>query len=216
MLTLYYPTKTIIGSNVDGVERMVLLSSYKDWLKSLYKNNQKAFAAKRAQMKDILLKGIVIELGPWEKEKDKSTEVSDNIVYYIGGYLVYSFGKKKTCCACCVKTMAAENGCSLPDNMTAQTLTQLKSKGWLKWASLDMFNLLTIVEKTIIKFVNEGIIFLRDAFEAILRELVFDNLPQVGCHKHGNEFMTEIIFKFMILRFKCIAKRKSMEKTEKK
>jgi hypothetical protein len=94
MLTLYYPTKTIIGSNVDGVERMVLLSSYKDWLKSLYKNNQKAFAAKRAQMKDILLKGIVIELGPWVKEKDSSTEVSDNIVYYIGGYLVYSFGKK--------------------------------------------------------------------------------------------------------------------------
>ena len=79
MLTLYYPTQTIIGSNVDGVERMALLSSYKDWLKSLYKNNQKAFAAKRAQMKDILLKGIVIELGPWEKEKDKSTEVSDNI-----------------------------------------------------------------------------------------------------------------------------------------
>ena len=128
MLTLYYPTQTIIGSNVDGVERMVLLSSYKDWLKSLYKNNQKAFAAKRAQMKDILLKGIVIELGPWEKEKDKSTEVSDNIVYYIGGYLVYSFGKK-TCCACCLKTMAAENGSSLPDNMTAQTLTKLKSKG---------------------------------------------------------------------------------------
>ena len=114
MLTLYYPTQTIIGSNVDGVERMALLSSYKDWLKSLYKNNQKAFAAKRAQMKDILLKGIVIELGPWEKEKDKSTEVSDNIVYYIGGYLVYSFGKK-TCCACCLKTMAAENGSSLPD-----------------------------------------------------------------------------------------------------
>lgn len=194
---------------------MVLLSSYKDWLKSLYINNQKAFAAKRAQMKDILLKGIVIELGPWVKEKDNSTEVSDNIVYYIGGYLVYSFGKKKHC-ACCVKTMAAENGSSLPDNMTAQTLTKLKSKGWLKWASLDLFNLLTIVEKTIIKFVNEGIIFLRDAFEAILRELVFDNLPQVGCHKHGNEFMTEIIFKFMILRFKCIAKRKSMEKTEKK
>ncbi len=79
---------------------MVLLSSYKDWLKSLYKNNQKAFAAKRAQMKDILLKGIVIELGPWVNEKDNSTEVSDNIVYYIGGYLVYSFGKKTMCLLC--------------------------------------------------------------------------------------------------------------------
>ena len=32
----------------------------------------------------------------------------------------------------------------------------------------------------------------------ILRELVVDNLPQVGCHKHGNEFMTEIIFKFTV------------------
>jgi hypothetical protein len=108
--------------------------------------------------------------------------------------------------------MVAENGSSLPDNMTAQSLTKLKSKGWLKWASLDLFNLLTIVEKTIIKFVNEGIIFLRDAFEAILRELVFDNLPQVGC-----QFMTEIIFKFMILRFKCIAiKEKAWRKRKRK
>lgn len=111
---------------------MVLLSSYKDWLKSLYKNNQKAFAAKRAQMKDILSKGIVIELGLWVKEKDNPTEVSDNIVYYIGGYLVYSFGKKNIHCACCVKTMVAENRSSLPDNMTAQTLTKLKSKGLVK------------------------------------------------------------------------------------
>jgi hypothetical protein len=57
MLTLYYPTKTIIGSNVDGVEWIFLLSSYKDRLKSLYKNNQKAFATKRAEIKINFLKG---------------------------------------------------------------------------------------------------------------------------------------------------------------
>jgi hypothetical protein len=43
---------------------MVLLSIYKDWLTILYKTNQKPFAAKRAQMKDVLLKRIFIELGP--------------------------------------------------------------------------------------------------------------------------------------------------------
>lgn len=214
MLTLYYPTKHIIGSNVDGEEKMTLLSSYKDWLTSLYKTNQKAFAAKRAHMKDILLKGIVTELGPLITEQNCSTEVSYNIVYYIGGYLVYSFGRKRNQCGCCLQSMSAESGSSLPENMTAQTLTKLKSKGWLKWASVELFNLLTIVEKTIICFVNEGLIFVRDAFEAILKELTYENLPPVGCHAHRIQFITDIIFKFMLLRFKCIAKRKSMEKTE--
>lgn len=193
---------------------MTLLSSYKDWLTSLYKTNKKAFAAKRAHMKDILLKGIFIELGPWITESNSSTQVSHNIVYYIGGYLVYSFGRKKNQCSCCLKSMAAESGSNLPENMTAQTLTKLKSKGWLKWASVELFTLLTIREKTIINFVNEGLIFVRDAFEAILKELVYENLPPVGCHDHRVEFITDIIFKFMLLRFKCIAKRKSIEKTE--
>jgi hypothetical protein len=48
-------TKLIFGSNVDGEQKMALLSSYKDWLTSLHKTNQKAFAAKRVHMKDILL-----------------------------------------------------------------------------------------------------------------------------------------------------------------
>ena len=69
--------------------------------------------------------------------------------------------------------MATESGSSLPENMTAQTLTKLKSNGWLKWASVELFNLLTIVEKTVINYVKEGLIFIRDAFEAILKELEF-------------------------------------------
>lgn len=39
-------------------------------------------------MKYILLKGIFIELGPWITDRNSSTEVSDNVVYYTGGYLV--------------------------------------------------------------------------------------------------------------------------------
>ncbi len=81
-------------------------------------------------MKDVLLKGIFIELGPWITERNSSTEVSDNIFYYIGGYLVYSFGRKKNQCTCCLKSMAAESG---------SRLTKLKSKGRLKWASLELF-----------------------------------------------------------------------------
>jgi hypothetical protein len=73
---------------VYGEKKMFLLSSYKDWLISLYKTNQKSFTAKRAHMKYILLKGIFIEL-PQLTDRNSSTEVSDNIVYYTGGgYLV--------------------------------------------------------------------------------------------------------------------------------
>ncbi len=54
---------------------------------------------------------------------------------------------------------------------------------------------------------------MRDAFDAILKELTYENLPPVGCHSHQIQLITDIIFKFMLLRFKCIVKRKSMEKT---
>jgi hypothetical protein len=126
---------------------MFLLSSYKDWLISLYKTNQKSFTAKRAHMKYILLKGIFIELGPWITDRNSSTEVSDNIVYYTGGlpgatwatcvhiefsstlFRYVGFGKNNQCTGC-LKSMAAESGSSLQENMTAHNLTKLKSKGW--------------------------------------------------------------------------------------
>jgi hypothetical protein len=103
--------------------------------------------------------------------------------------------------------MAAENGSSLPENITTQTLTKLKSKFLLKWASLDMLNLLTIVEKTMINFVKEGIIFLHDGFKAFLRGFIYDKVPRVECHD-GNKFMTEIIFKNINVAFQMYRKKK--------
>ncbi|EFX66100.1 hypothetical protein DAPPUDRAFT_263683 [Daphnia pulex] len=41
MLSLYYPTKRILGSNVDDAERLRLLTSYKDGLMKAYNENKK-------------------------------------------------------------------------------------------------------------------------------------------------------------------------------
>jgi hypothetical protein len=56
MLSLYYPTKTILrGCNVDGEEKMEMLTSYMDWLVQRFKDNVKVNKSLKDYMKDLLL-----------------------------------------------------------------------------------------------------------------------------------------------------------------
>ncbi|KAK4024984.1 hypothetical protein OUZ56_010478 [Daphnia magna] len=59
MLSLYYPTKTVLrGCNVDGQEKMEMLTSYTDWLIKRFKDNRKMNKTFKNYIKDILLTNI--------------------------------------------------------------------------------------------------------------------------------------------------------------
>lgn len=61
---------------------------------------------------------------------------NDNVVYYIGGYLVYQFKTGKKHCEKCLETM--DTGLEmLPEDFTAHEFTKLKSKGSLRFPSTN-------------------------------------------------------------------------------
>ena len=50
--------------------------------------------------------------------------------------------------------------------------------------------------------------FERSAFHDILETIVINKLPPVGCTTHRQDLMTNIIYDYLPLRFKCVAKAK--------
>lgn len=202
---------------------MVLLSSYKDWMKTKFKENAKKNQDLRQKMKDVLLKGIETEM-PEEAEietalfcQDVAT-IDDNIVYYLCGYLVHSFRQKSkknnsTVCKGCLNSVDVSQEI-LPVGFDAQRLTLVKKKGKLAFASANLFRLISRVEFEFMKLVNENKIFVRDAFYAILLEIVESTLPAIGCEIHQRTFMTDVLYQYLCLRFHRLAKKTMQSKVE--
>jgi hypothetical protein len=86
MLSLYYPTKTILrGCNVDGEEKMEMLTSYMDWLVQRFKDNVKVNKSLKDYMKDLLLTNMKVD---HDNNSDFDVDVSaknQNFVFQISG-----------------------------------------------------------------------------------------------------------------------------------
>ena len=188
-----------------------LLQLMRDDLKRQFKRNETEWKYQRETLKDILLDGIKIQL----KEEDTLSvdEISQNIVYYICGYMCKQISKNK--CTSCISTISCgfEN---LPENFNAAQLTAHKSKGWLKFVSTEMFHLISKVEFMFCDFCETGDVWKDGAFADLLYTICVDTLPKIGCSDHYLEFKSNIIYDYLICRFKCLAKEKRIELCEAK
>ncbi|KAK4028030.1 hypothetical protein OUZ56_017193 [Daphnia magna] len=199
-----------MGANVDdesdlnSEERLTVLTNYHDWIKGGYKENKKKQDAFRKFVKDLLLDGITVQVETELQNSSQTASTSDNVIFYIGGYMVNKIQKRSKCMTCIDSVKGGLE--SLPKDFAAQDLTELKSKGYLKFASLNLFMLLKVVEKEIQKKIDIDII----------TSLVEHQLPQISCQDHMQVFMTNIIMDFMCTRMKCIAKEKRLKITEDK
>ena len=82
------------------------------------------------------------------------------------------------------------------------SLLLLTSHVWLPVLSLN--NLYFLGNKPQFFFVV-GDILQHDSFRDILYTLCVDELPKVGCDSHFLKLMTNLIYDFMIIRYKYIA-----------
>jgi len=88
----------------------------------------------------------------------------------------------------------------------AHHLTKTKSKGKLRFSSPNLFQMLKqVIEFYIVDFCVVGDILQHDSFRDILYTLCVDELPKVGCDSHFLKLMTNLIYDFMIIRYKYIA-----------
>lgn len=201
------------GSNVDSEEQLQLLTSYSDWLKTKFKERKETNSQLKCYVKDILLEGLKVELEDANSNISELSTRNSNIVYYIGGYLVLRFKKGKKHCEECVKTM--DTGLeSLPEGFTAHEFTLLKNKGNLRFPSTSVFELLSKVESLITDFTIEGDIYERNSFLDILYTLCVDSLPKVGCDIHYINVMTNLIYDFLLVRYRFIGRDTTHEVTE--
>ena len=212
LLSLYYPKRQILrGSNVDNdEEQLSLLTSYTDWLISNFKDNRQANSELKHYIHDLLLEEMVIELYQANlNEFDEATR-NDNVAYYICGYLVLRFKRGKKHCSCCAQTL--DTGIEkLPANFTAHQFTALKNQGNLRFPSSSMYTLLSKVEELITDFRIEGDIFDPNSFIDILYTLCVNKLPKVGCDQHFQSVVTNLIYDYLLLRYRFIAKEFTQE-----
>lgn len=236
LLTLYYPTKQFLrGSNCEEEEeKSEVLTSYHTWMKINFNNNKKEMKEKKEYFRDILLKGIEREINlsnvaAINSEEDSTSLNLDeskmnildcDIMYYICGYLVHSYRKKgkttnSSFCKHCLESVDVSPE-ELPPKFSAAQLTKIKKKGKLIFASSTMFQLICKVKEAFLNLTKGNRVFLRDAFEAVLVTLSAEKLPLIGCTVHQKELMTAVIFQYLILRFRCFAKKKMIAIVEKK
>ena len=236
LLTLYYTTKQVLrGANCDGEERNVVLTSYSSCVKKRFSNNKKLIEEKRLYFRDILLKGIMREMAladsPQTENDDDSTDFQTppssridvldcDIIYYICGYMVHSFRQKgkRTNSSFCQNCLATVNISpeELPPNFTASQLTEIKKRGKLIFSSYKLFQLICVVEENFLKLAKHDQVFMKDAYEAILLLISGSKLPLIGCQTHQTSLMSDVIFQYLTLRFRCFGKKRFVDVVEKK
>lgn len=135
---------------------------------------------------------------------------NDKIVYYICGYINRKYGRSKNSCPCCAKTINVGFE-DLPEDFNAHHLTLNKTQGGLRFVSTKMFYLMNSVESQFLEFCEEDKMFENNSFADFLYNLCFDKLPKVGCEQHEGPFMTNLIYDYVVLRFKAVGKQKRQE-----
>lgn len=63
--------------------------------------------------------------------------------------------------------------------------------------------------------VEKDCIFLKDSFESVLEKLCYEKVPTIGCKNHLKVLMVDVIYQYVLLRCRCLAKKKMMKEIEK-
>jgi hypothetical protein len=58
-------------------------------------------------------------------------------------------------------------------------------------------------------------VFMKDAYEAILLLIFGSKLPLIGCQMHQTSLMSDVIFQYLTLRFRCFGKKRFIDIVEK-
>ena len=72
------------------------------------------------------------------------------------------------------------------------------------------------VEENFLKLAKHDQVFMKDAYEAILLLISGSKLPFIGCQTHQTSLMSDVIFQYLTLRFRCFGKKRFVDVVEKK
>lgn len=211
MLSVYVPVRNVLrvqDGNVDEEERMQILTKYKKCMLESFRDNVQKAEEMRNNLKDELLKGLIYSN---ESEVNATPEALDlvqsNATYYLCGYLLHTREDHINCVQCMNSLTTTEN--ELPSSFYAAHVTSLKSKGFLRFASLGTFYTFAKVERILQDHFRSSSAYVRDSFQQTIREVAQDglNLPNIGCEKHREQLIPFLIYEYIQVRYHIEAKR---------
>ncbi|KAK4024475.1 hypothetical protein OUZ56_009898 [Daphnia magna] len=210
MLSIYVPVNNAlrIDGNIDEEERMHILTSYKYCMLKGFKENVDKSKKMRENLKDALLKELIFAKNRETEQKDNLDLVQSNGTYYNCGCLIFT-RKEEINCENCLDALTAEKS-ELPSEFYAAHITKLRSKGFLRFASLGFYYTIAKAERILQKhFKQSHQALIRDSFQLVIREVVGDglSLPPICCGAHRHEQLSFLIYEYVVLRYHIEAKR---------
>lgn len=207
---MYVPVKNAlrIDGNIDNEERMYILTRYKDCMLKSFKENVDQAAMMRKNLKNELLNGLIFandcELASLQ---DNLNLVQSNATYYNCGYIIFSREKEINCKAC-VSTLTTDRS-ELPSDFHASHITDLKNKGFLRFASLSFYYTIAKVETILQQHFKTDSAYMMDSFEQAIMTVVGDKLvlPNICCDEHRAEMVPYLIYEYVEFRYHVEAKR---------
>ena len=184
MLSVYYPTREITRNraNVDKVELMKLLTTYKENMLDRFKSDQKETKKRRDKLKSKLAKGIQF-LDYDASNLQSYDKYLEHVVYDLAGYMLHARRKLIGKCDDCWKSLLTNDQLK-PDSFYADKLVVLKNKGGLKIPTKNMFTVILEVEKILIKHFASDDAYIRDSFDTVISKVSEMKIHPICCELH--------------------------------
>lgn len=190
-------------ANVD-LEKLQVLTNYN----KCYLDKFKECEATAAKVKKKLEDQLVDDLSIHYVDKISNTEEGDctqnELVYDLCGYLLHTRNSVLQCDDC--KKLLITEELELPEDFAPAKYTALRTRGGLKFATVEMYNTFRIVEAEIVKHFKKDHIYVRDTFQECISKLSDLKLLRISCDKHPR-VLPFLIMEYVQLRFYFEGKR---------
>ena len=167
ILSLYRPLATVVrNANVDDKEDLSVLVAYNDCLHARFKHCDKTSREVKEKLREDLLQELTrhyVDDIPYDPKK--SDEIKDMLIYDLCGYLIHTRSSVVHCENC--KKLLSVDECDFGPSR----YTELRTRGYLKFASVNMFKTFREVEKVISSHFTNGHIYVGDSFQKCLSKI---------------------------------------------
>ncbi|KZS20276.1 Uncharacterized protein APZ42_013074 [Daphnia magna] len=97
----------------------------------------------------------------------------------------------------------------LPSEFYAANINTLKSKEFLRFASLGFYYTIAKVESILQKHLKSEETYIRNSFELVIRKIVRDGLSllSICCEEHRAKVVSFLIYEYVAFRYQIESKR---------
>lgn len=196
LLSFYSLVKPPKGSNVESLEIFETLLSAKD---SIRNENQE-------EWKEVLRK--IVERGEDNPQEfgvrhchDYNVVGVNNVVQaYFSGFIARKI-EKWTTCENCISSVTKPEG-----NLPRDELINNLDRGFLKYPSDTLFNLLSALECAILQTVGQEELNFY-TFQHIMDNILSESITFVGCKEHAKSLTQSVIQYYAVIRTKILCKQ---------